>query len=257
MPRESYRDKAVVIRTYDFGEADRVIVLLTRAHGLVRGVAKGVRRAKSRFGSRLQQFVALDVQLYAGRGLDTITSADTVEYFGSGIIDNYEAYTAACAVLETAQRLVHTDAEPDPYYFDSVTHAFRRLQLAAASDSAYSAPSHQAVHPIVDAFSLQAFAHAGWAPSLFNCASCGATGPHRAFHPAVGGAACVKCRPPGAAEVDPETLHLMWLYLGDYMDAARNLISSRPELVSEAHRLTIAHIQWHLERKVTALNLRD
>ena len=247
MPRESYRDKAVVIRTYDFGEADRVIVLLTRAHGLVRGVAKGVRRAKSRFGSRLQQFVALDVQLYAGRGLDTITSADTVEYFGSGIIDNYEAYTAACAVLETAQRLVHTDAEPDPYYFDSVTHAFRRLQLAAASDSAYSAPSHQAVHPIVDAFSLQAFAHAGWAPSLFNCASCGATGPHRAFHPAVG----------GAAEVDPETLHLMWLYLGDYMDAARNLISSRPELVSEAHRLTIAHIQWHLERKVTALNLRD
>ena len=63
--RENYRDRAVVIRTYDFGEADRVIVLLTRDHGLVRAVAKGVRRAKSRFGSRLQLFVNLDVQLYA------------------------------------------------------------------------------------------------------------------------------------------------------------------------------------------------
>ena len=41
--RENYRDRAVVIRSYDFGEADRVIVLLTRDHGLVRAVAKGVR----------------------------------------------------------------------------------------------------------------------------------------------------------------------------------------------------------------------
>ena len=61
--RENFRDRALVIRTYDFGEADRIIVLLTRNHGLVRGVAKGVRRAKSRFGSRLQLFVNLDVQL--------------------------------------------------------------------------------------------------------------------------------------------------------------------------------------------------
>lgn len=45
--RENYRDRAVVIRSYDFGEADRVIVLLTQNHGLVRAVAKGVRRAKS------------------------------------------------------------------------------------------------------------------------------------------------------------------------------------------------------------------
>ncbi|MGO2653835.1 DNA repair protein RecO, partial [Corynebacterium casei] len=48
--RPSFRDRAVVIRSYDFGEADRVIVLLTKHNGLVRAVAKGVRRAKSRFG---------------------------------------------------------------------------------------------------------------------------------------------------------------------------------------------------------------
>ena len=77
--RENFRDRALVIRTYDFGEADRIIVLLTRHHGLVRGVAKGVRRAKSRFGSRLQLFVNLDVQLYPGRNLYTISQADTVD----------------------------------------------------------------------------------------------------------------------------------------------------------------------------------
>ena len=87
MRKESYRDRALVVRTYDFGEADRIIVLLTRGNGVKRGVAKGVRRSKSRFGSRLQLFVDVDVQLYPGRNLESITGADTVAYFGSGIID--------------------------------------------------------------------------------------------------------------------------------------------------------------------------
>ena len=67
MAFNSWRDRAYIIRTYDFGEADRVIVLLTEHHGLVRGVAKGVRKSKSRFGSRLQPFVEVDVQVYPGR----------------------------------------------------------------------------------------------------------------------------------------------------------------------------------------------
>ena len=45
-----YRDEAVVLRTAKLGEADRIITLLTRDHGKVRAVAKGVRRTKSRFG---------------------------------------------------------------------------------------------------------------------------------------------------------------------------------------------------------------
>ena len=100
-----YRENAVVVRTYDFGEADRIIVLLTQQHGVVRAVAKGVRRAKSRFGSRLAPFVHLNVQLYPGRNLDTITGADTVAFFATGIIDDYERYTAGCAMLEAAERL--------------------------------------------------------------------------------------------------------------------------------------------------------
>ena len=47
-----YRDEAVVLRTQKLGEADRIITLLTREHGRVRGVAKGVRRTKSKFGAR-------------------------------------------------------------------------------------------------------------------------------------------------------------------------------------------------------------
>lgn len=236
--RESYRDRAVVIRTYDFGEADRVIVLLTKNHGLVRGVAKGVRRAKSRFGSRLQHFVDLDVQLYPGRNLATISQADTVNYFGAKIIEDYERYTAACAALESAERLAFADADKDPYLYEAVTAALRRIQEED--------PLH-----VLDGFLLRAMAHAGWAPSLFDCAQCQRPGPHHAFHPAVGGAACHRCRPPGAAEVDPETLHHMWLLAHD------EKTQPTPEQAAQAHRLIRAHLQWHIERKVTALSVMD
>src|SRR5699024_12175280 len=111
------RDRAVVIRSYDFGEADRVIVLLTKDNGLVRAVAKGVRREKSRFGSRLQLFVNLYVQLYSGRHLATITQADTIDYFGAQLIDDYDKYTAACVMLESAERLSLDD---DPFLYELV-----------------------------------------------------------------------------------------------------------------------------------------
>ena len=55
MQQKLYRDDAIVLRTHPLGEADRIITLLTRRHGKVRAVAKGVRRTGSRFGARLEQ----------------------------------------------------------------------------------------------------------------------------------------------------------------------------------------------------------
>lgn len=193
MRRAPFRDHALVVRTYDFGEADRIVVLLTREHGLRRGVAKGVRRSTSRFGSRLQRFVDLDVNLYPGRNLDTISGADTLDFFGAGIIEDYERYTAGCAMLEAAERLAIADGDEDPWLYVHLRDALSDLRQA---------PSPTV---ILDAFLLKAMGHAGWAPSLFDCAACGDAGPHHAFHPSAGGAVCVNCRPPGAADVDEES----------------------------------------------------
>ena len=83
------------------------------------------------------------------------------------------------------------------------------------------------------------------------CAQCGAPGPHHAFHPTIGGASCGNCRPPGAAEVDPETLHIMWLISHGHESNAT------VAQAGEAHQLIRAHLQWHLERKVNALSVMD
>lgn len=240
MRRESYRDRALVVRTHDFGEADRIIVLLTREHGVVRGVAKGVRRSKSRFGSRLQLFVELDVQLYPGRTLSTISGADTVGYYASGIIEDFTRYSCASAVLEIAAQIAAI--EEDPHLFDATAGVLKRMQ--------------DSTHPILllDEYMLRAMNHAGWAPSLFNCAQCGRRGPHTAFHPGAGGAVCLYCRPQGSAEVIPEVLHMMWLLARGEGD---RVISEHPELAGIIHRLTTAHLQWHIERKLPTLAVLD
>src|SRR4051812_42124640 len=80
-PMPLYRDEAVVLRTQKLGEADRIVTLLTRRHGRVRAVAKGVRRTGSRFGARVEPFTHDDLQLHEGRSLDVVTQAETIEPF--------------------------------------------------------------------------------------------------------------------------------------------------------------------------------
>ena len=70
-----------MLRTHKLGEADRIITLLTRHHGRVRAVAKGVRKTTSRWGSRLEPFTHVDLQLAVGRSLDIVTQAETIEPF--------------------------------------------------------------------------------------------------------------------------------------------------------------------------------
>ena len=90
-----YRDEAVVIRTHKLGEADRIVTFISREHGLIRGVAKGVRRTKSKFGARLEPGSYIDVQLYTGKNLDVVTQVETMENFGDAIAADYQKWTIA------------------------------------------------------------------------------------------------------------------------------------------------------------------
>src|SRR5690606_24524380 len=92
-PVSLYRDEGIVLRTQKLGEADRIVTLLTRHHGKVRAVAKGVRRTSSRFGSRLEPFMAVDLQLHSGRNLDIVTQAETLAPYGRRIGTDYALYT--------------------------------------------------------------------------------------------------------------------------------------------------------------------
>lgn len=236
-----YRDEALVLRTHKLGEADRIVTLLTRSHGKVRAVAKGVRRTSSRFGSRLEPFMLVDVQLYTGRNLDIVTQVETLGPYARTVCADYGLYTAGTAMLETAERLVEAEREP----------AVQQFLLLAGAVRALAERSHDA-GLVLDAYLLRALAVAGWAPSFTDCARCGAPGPHRSFAVASGGATCGACRPPGAAAPSPETFALLAALLsGDWSVADASADRHR----REASGLVAAFLQFHLERGLRSLRM--
>jgi DNA repair protein RecO (recombination protein O) len=236
-----YRDTGVVLRVQKLGEADRIVTLLTRRHGRVRAVAKGVRRTSSKFGARLEPFGHVDVQFHRGRTLDIVTQVETVDGFGCRLVGDYGRYTTGCAVLETAERLAGAEGEPVLRLYLLVVGALRAL-----SDG------QRRPLLVLDAFLLRAMATAGWAPALTECARCGAPGPHRAFSVAAGGVVCPGCRPAGTAIPSVQTLELLdALVRGDWQVAeAAPAVACR-----EGSGLVAAHLQWHLERQLRSLPL--
>ena len=106
-----YRDEGVVLRTSKLGEADRIITILTRGHGKIRAVAKGVRRTKSRFGARLEPFMRVDVLIAEGRSLDVVSQAEAVAAYGAPIAADYAAYEAANVIVETIDKIASTEHE--------------------------------------------------------------------------------------------------------------------------------------------------
>ena len=234
-----YRDEAVVLRTHKLGEADRILTLLTRRRGRVRAVARGVRRTTSKFGARLEPFNLVDLQLAEGRTLDVVTQAVTLTPFASRLGGDYGAYTCGTVMLETAGRVVVEEGEPAPAQFQLLVGALRALTGGERSSS-----------EVLDSYLLRALATAGYAPSFEACARCGEIGDHRAFSPMAGGILCDRCRVPGAAHPQLETVRLLGALLsGDWGTVSRAEAPHR----REASGLVAAYVAWHLERGLTSL----
>jgi len=251
-----YTDQAVVLRVHKLGEADRIITLLTRRHGRIRAVGKGVRRTTSRYGARLEPGSHIDVQLHTrtaepdaerghlrNPGLDLITQVESLDNYGARLAGSYGAWTAAVAICETAERLTAEEGEPALRQYLLVVGALRSLALAEHESSL-----------ILDAFLIRSMSLAGWEPALAECAVCSTAGPHAAFHVPSGGAVCPTCRPGGSVRPQPESLALMAALLaGDWEPA-----DAAPAPVRrEASGLIAAHLQWHLERGIRSLPLVD
>ncbi|MBL3700334.1 DNA repair protein RecO [Leucobacter luti] len=227
-----YREQGVVLRTHKLGEADRIVTFLTRGRGLLRAVAKGVRRTSSKFGARLEPFMVADLQCFEGRTLDTVTQAETLGAYGPAISADYERYRAGSAMVETAERLAEGD--PTPALYTLLVGALRTL--AAAKIPA---------ELVRDGYLLRAMSHAGWTPGFGDCVRCGAAGPHTAVAVQLGGVVCADCRPPGSPRLDAGAITLLQALLAGDWDTA--LAASERER-GQAAGITAAYTQWHLER---------
>lgn len=245
-----YRDQGVVLRTYRLGEADRVVVLLTRQRGKVRAVAKGVRKTRSRFGSRLEPTSHIAVQLYEGRGeLDVVTQVESIDHFRA-IRDDLDRIARASAMLEVAEQLA-LDRQANVRLYQMLLGALRAL-------AGHNGPL------VVPAFFWKLLALEGFGPVVDRCATCGRPGRPVggdggdgvelvAFDLGAGGTLCGGCRRGRALSAG--ALALLRQILGGRLGAALNEPPS-PATYEVDHLATEA-VEHHLERRLRSVSLLD
>src|SRR5436305_15151096 len=123
-----YRSEGIVLKAYNYGEADHILTLFTPNAGKLRAVAKGVRRTKSRMSGHLDLFTRSTLLVARGRQLDIVTQAETIENFAAMRTDlwrsSYGHYVAELVDGFTAEALANY-----PLYALTVSTLRRRSTL--------------------------------------------------------------------------------------------------------------------------------
>jgi DNA repair protein RecO (recombination protein O) len=230
-----YHERGVVLRTYRLGEADRIVVILTRGRGKVRAVAKGIRKTKSRFGGRLEPASHADLLLYEGRGeLDIVSQAETIDHFRP-LRDDLDRLGRAVTMLEAADQLA-MEREANAQLYEMLVGALRTL---ASEDAPL----------VVPGFFLKALALEGFRPQVDACVACGSEGPLVSWALEEGGLRCASHRLGPAVSADAVTV--LQDVLGGRLGAA--LAETRPPVVSEVDHLAVRAMEHHLERRLRSV----
>jgi DNA repair protein RecO (recombination protein O) len=176
------KTEAIVLRSIRYGEADRILHLYTPNRGRICAIAKGARRARSRFGARLEPFLHVSLVLHEGRGeLHTVTAADTISTHAA-LREHASTLQAAAHACDAVSRLFETE-EPHPEVFRLLLSELALLSRGPACPG----PANGL------AFRLKLLLAAGIVPQLGACASCGAREGLAGFSAAAGGVVCGSC----------------------------------------------------------------
>ena len=202
------RTDAIVLRSIRYGEADRILHLYTPDHGRISAIAKGARRARSRFGARLEPFMQVRAVLHQGRSeLLTVTAVDTVAVHRV-LREHAATLDSAARACDAVTRLFET-SDPHPEVF-----ALLANELALLSGDVEQAHAGNGL-----AFRLKLLLAAGIVPQLGACAVCGETEHLRGFSGAAGGVVCMSCEA-GSFALDEESYRFLVAALGSPLAAA-------------------------------------
>jgi DNA repair protein RecO (recombination protein O) len=229
----SYQTTGIVIGRTNFGEADRIIRLLTPEHGKISAVAKGVRKIKSRLGGHLELFGEVGLMLATGRNLDIITSA-RLSWYPHQLATQYAQLELAYLFGRLIDRVAQErQAQPELY-----THLSQALR---ATDAGATGPLLQLW------FKLRVLQLAGYRPELTACLVCGRhdAGTAYFFDASRGGIVCASDSSAVAAPISTETIKL-WRLLSDYPYATIAHISNGPQLAAASLVLCDTFYEHHL-----------
>src|SRR3954465_7442662 len=202
MAGKTYKTEAIVLRSMRFSEADRILHLYAEKRGRIGGIARGLRKTKSRFGARLEPLSHVELMLHEGSGeLQTITG---VELLRSHRLPREDGSRLNVGLIG-AEAMLRLFGEPEanPRAFEALA------RFLDALDESPVLESRPAVDPLALSFQLKLLWLSGYLPHLTSCVSCGACAECVGFSARAGGAGrgvhgagALRLSPPAIAGID-------------------------------------------------------
>jgi len=241
-----YRTDAIVLSRQNYGEADRIFIVYTPSRGRMSIIAKGIRRPKSRFGSYLDFFAQVSLDLAKGRDLDVVTGVSAIDSHERLRTDT-ESYGYAAYFAELTRHLTQDRQENRPLY-----------DLLASSLALVSEGVDP--WPVARHFELGILTMLGYRPELFRCVNCSGElkAAPNSFSSRLGGMLCPACR-----LADPTALTLS-VHAQKYLRTlARSGLTvvirlDVPEPVRNEVAATVAsYLRFVAEREFSSLRVLD
>jgi DNA repair protein RecO (recombination protein O) len=231
--------EAIVLRTYPLGEGDRLVSFLDRHYGRIRGVARGARLPKSRFGSTLEMLAYIRIWYFERetRELVRINQSELIESF-MDVQRDYTSSVALALISEITDAVLGEREAADPQF---------RLILLTARAIRANGPSQV----VLAYFCLWTARLGGWLGPLDRCSRCGKTlHPETGFHaPGFAELHCANCRDNWMRPISKEALSVGKTALSGTLD---RLLKDNPPTGPARETLSFALdiLEHHIERKL-------
>ncbi len=182
---ENFVTDAINLKSYNLSESDKIIVMYSKEKGLIKGVAKGVKKTKSKLGARMDMLVANKLMLHKGRNLDTICQAEALNTFRK-TRENMDKIFYSMYVTEI---VTNFGVEDDPCSADIYTLLYKALEHIA------DASSKVEIILTVIKFQLKMMQVSGFGIELDRCLVCGCLIDNKSmyFSQKHGGVICENC----------------------------------------------------------------
>lgn len=232
--------EAIILRTYPFQEADKIVSFLSRGEGRTRGVAPNARRSRKRFGAALEllSHVRVRYQEHAARDLVRLESCELLESFFD-IQSNYDVAVGSSYVAEVCEQLL-PEREANDSFFRLVLLVMTEIRRAGR------------IWRPLTYFDLWAVKLAGFLPPLAACARCRAAleaGQMAWFRPQWEGLLCRACRGEESWSLSPESRELAHTMLTTALPAIPEE-GWRKSRAEDLRRFLGQQMERHLDRKL-------
>jgi DNA repair protein RecO (recombination protein O) len=246
IPRR-YSTDAIVLSRFDYGEADRILTLITPLHGKLKAIAKGIRRPTSRIGGSLEPFAELNVLLARGRTFEVVTQV-SVGHAWLNLRDSLESAATAWYLAELADRSLEERHAAEPVY-SLLKRAYELLDAGMGPNR------------VARWFEMHLADELGVRPEVDRCVECDRVlevdGRFR-WVPLLGGVLCDRCPGPphDRTGLGLEALKLLKAYQRQDVEAIAALRVA-PETEREVESALRDFVRHALEREARSLAFLD